>query len=359
MNGMPLYVEVRNRIKAGIESGMIKPDANGVLPNQQAFASEYNVSLTTISKAISELETVGLVVSRRGKGLTLRSPGSNPPENNMIENRMLHVGVGFFDILKDMDNPWIRRCMGGIKKFCDENKMAVHTVSFPQPDAASSIDSFFAGFPFMGIDGILMLSPVSVPSYSYLVERGIPYASLDLLSDEDAVCHIQDNFWGGFKLTDAVLQRRRSVPVFISEDRNTISARNWLNGYRMALGKHGLEYSPGHVCDAVYDLEKAMATIHALLGAGVKVESIVAHDDVIAARLHDVLRAEGIANILIAGSGNFDAQAEKVGITLEWDFETMGYNVVRSLHNMIYGISLSTKKLFYEPTVVERDWLDA
>jgi DNA-binding LacI/PurR family transcriptional regulator len=359
MNGMPLYVEVRNRIKAGIESGTIRPDANGVLPSQQAFAAAYNVSLTTIGKAISELETVGLVVSRRGKGLTLRSPGSSLSEDTTIENRMLHVGVCFFDVLKDMDNPWIRRCMTGIKTFCDENRMAVHTVSFPQPDATSSIDSFFAGFPFMGIDGILLLSPVSVPSISYLVERGIPYAALDLLSDENAVCHIQDNFWGGYKLTDAVLQRRNTVPVLVTEDRNTISARNWLNGYRMALSEHGLGYSADHVCDAVYDVDKAMGAVGDLLAAGVKVGSIIAHDDVIAARLHDALSARGVTDVLIAGSGNFHDQRDKVGITLEWEFETMGYNVTRSLHNMIYGISLSTKKLFYEPAVVTRDWLDA
>lgn len=64
--GGPLYVQLRRRIEAGIDTGALAPDT--ALPPERDLASLTGLSRVTVRKAIADLASRGLVVQRQGSG---------------------------------------------------------------------------------------------------------------------------------------------------------------------------------------------------------------------------------------------------------------------------------------------------
>jgi GntR family transcriptional regulator len=68
----PLYIQLIEEIKESIDLGLYKA-GDKLLPEIQ-MASKYEVSAITVRKAMDELESMGLVEKRRGKGTFIASP---------------------------------------------------------------------------------------------------------------------------------------------------------------------------------------------------------------------------------------------------------------------------------------------
>ena len=69
--GIPLYFQVRQDLAQQIGNGQLAP--GNQLPTEDELIAKYAVSRTTIRKAIQDLEQLGLVEIRRGKGTFVRS----------------------------------------------------------------------------------------------------------------------------------------------------------------------------------------------------------------------------------------------------------------------------------------------
>ncbi len=65
-SGGPLYVQLRKRIAAGIDSGLLPPDT--ALPPEREIAALTELSRVTVRKALAELAEAGSVVQRQGAG---------------------------------------------------------------------------------------------------------------------------------------------------------------------------------------------------------------------------------------------------------------------------------------------------
>ncbi|MDY6065534.1 MAG: GntR family transcriptional regulator [Finegoldia sp.] len=62
----PIYLQIKNRIKAAIISGDLKPDQK--LPSIRFLAKELRISVITTKRAYDELEAEGFINSVQGKG---------------------------------------------------------------------------------------------------------------------------------------------------------------------------------------------------------------------------------------------------------------------------------------------------
>lgn len=65
-NPDPMYLQVMDQIKDAIASGDLKPDE--LLPSIRELALDLGVSIITIKRAYQDLETAGLIRTRRGMG---------------------------------------------------------------------------------------------------------------------------------------------------------------------------------------------------------------------------------------------------------------------------------------------------
>src|ERR1700741_4555500 len=72
MSPSPLYERVESVLAAGIADGSLLPETQ--LPPEEGLVQRFNVSRTTVRKAIQNLIERGLVEVRRGKGTFVTQP---------------------------------------------------------------------------------------------------------------------------------------------------------------------------------------------------------------------------------------------------------------------------------------------
>ncbi len=76
----PPYEQLRRQLSALIVSGALAPDQR--LPPLRQLAADLGLAVGTVARTYRELETAGLVVSRRGGGTRVRTtvPAPDPAE---------------------------------------------------------------------------------------------------------------------------------------------------------------------------------------------------------------------------------------------------------------------------------------
>jgi GntR family transcriptional regulator len=65
-SGVPIYVQLIEQIQHALEVGTLSPGDS--LPSVRELASELSIAPNTIAKAYNELQRMGLIESRAGKG---------------------------------------------------------------------------------------------------------------------------------------------------------------------------------------------------------------------------------------------------------------------------------------------------
>lgn len=65
-SGDPIYLQIKNQVKAEILSGALEPGEK--LPSIRFLAKELRISMITAKRAFDELETEGFIHSVQGKG---------------------------------------------------------------------------------------------------------------------------------------------------------------------------------------------------------------------------------------------------------------------------------------------------
>ena len=84
-SGKPVYLQVVDQIKAAAASGSLQPGE--ALPSIRPLAEELRVNRNTIAKAYAELESIGVIETRQGKGCFLRE--NHSPLKKEIRRKML------------------------------------------------------------------------------------------------------------------------------------------------------------------------------------------------------------------------------------------------------------------------------
>ena len=75
-NGIPIYVQLREQIRAAIGRGFLAPDTQ--LPTMRQVAVALRIDLNTVQRAYAELEREGVLTMVRGRGsFVARAP--SPP----------------------------------------------------------------------------------------------------------------------------------------------------------------------------------------------------------------------------------------------------------------------------------------
>ena len=102
----PIYLQIRERIV-----GRILTDGDGaLLPSVRALAAETRVNPLTVAKAYQELQTLGLVVARKGVGLFAAEGAAGrllaserahflDEEWPRVRSRMAELGLSLEDVL--------------------------------------------------------------------------------------------------------------------------------------------------------------------------------------------------------------------------------------------------------------------
>ena len=66
VNSTPLYLQLKNKIKKEIRTGLLKPGDK--IPSETQMQKEYGMSRVTVRNAMAELEVEGYIIKVQGKG---------------------------------------------------------------------------------------------------------------------------------------------------------------------------------------------------------------------------------------------------------------------------------------------------
>ena len=70
-SAIPLYFQIQQDLASSIASGTLAPGTQ--LPTEEDLVRRYGVSRTTVRKAVQELDRLGLIEIRRGRGTFVRA----------------------------------------------------------------------------------------------------------------------------------------------------------------------------------------------------------------------------------------------------------------------------------------------
>src|SRR5215469_1564507 len=70
-SAIPLYFQIEQELASLIASGALAPGSQ--LPSEEELVQSYGVSRTTVRKAVQELDRLGLIEIRRGRGTFVRA----------------------------------------------------------------------------------------------------------------------------------------------------------------------------------------------------------------------------------------------------------------------------------------------
>jgi len=137
---MTKYIEIMNIIADKIKEGKYK--AGSVLPTEKELRRKYRVSITTIKKAMGQLQEKGYINRRQGSGTYVRE-NINPYSTN-IKN------IGIIINLNERNSeeafllhPSLSRLLGGVKKALSEYNANITIAAYHQnnPEPWSEIQN--------------------------------------------------------------------------------------------------------------------------------------------------------------------------------------------------------------------------
>jgi len=109
-DGIPIYVQIVNQIKYLVASGRLEPEEQ--LPPVRKLAERLVVNPNTVARAYRELESAGVIATRRGAGAFVSdsvSPLARREKNKILNERIdvllteaRHMDVDFDTLIKMM-----------------------------------------------------------------------------------------------------------------------------------------------------------------------------------------------------------------------------------------------------------------
>jgi non-canonical purine NTP pyrophosphatase (RdgB/HAM1 family) len=160
-NSIPLYLQVKNKIKQEIRSGILK--AGDKLDSEAEMQKEYGMSRVTVRNAMAELEREGYIIKVQGKGSfvaqsdMLRLPvgvtsftGDAKMQGADLKSKILKVGLEpvktemdkeFFGI-NDGENILIvkrLRCVNNVPLLIEENHLSAELEGLMNEDLTGSL----------------------------------------------------------------------------------------------------------------------------------------------------------------------------------------------------------------------------
>ncbi|WP_139993456.1 GntR family transcriptional regulator [Paenibacillus paridis] len=239
----PLYQQIANELRAKIMQGKLKP--NDPVPNQIELSKLYKISEITSRRALTELVQEGLIYRVRGKGTFVKERSLSgddahaAPSIQRIYFIYYNVDISFFK------HKFYSDLLVGLQEECDTNGIEFFTYKLGPdlrlPDDANA--------------GYVLITPAEVPLetlrawkqeqrkivtvHFYYPHLNIPYV-------------IIDNLTGGYLATEHLLSlgHRRIGIILTAYSQSNLNQEFSLRleGYRLALSQHGVEFDPSLVC---------------------------------------------------------------------------------------------------------------
>lgn len=245
-DGLPLYIQVREDLREQIRSGAL-PLGRG-LPLERDMAQQYGVSKITISHALRDLAKEGLItrIKRKGTFVSLRPPAA------VVARRTKAIAF----IVPDIEDVFITEIYRGVAAAARERGYKVFILSSDRDleKEAENIQAMRFGahdgaiiFPNWGRANAEQIFELKKSKFPFtLVNRHFRDIQTDYV--------VADNRGGGREAVEHLIRlghRRIGCIGWIE----STAVEDRLEGYRLALGRHGIPYDERLVTSILEDMK--------------------------------------------------------------------------------------------------------
>lgn len=242
-SSVPLYRQIVNGLKEKISSGQLKEGDR--LDPHQVLAEQFNVSLTTVKKAIAELVNEDLIYVRPAKG-TFIAPGKKQPKS------IKHKTIGL--VLSDLMDPFFSMIATSV-----EEKAVINGYSLFLSNTSEKTkkeEQLIHQFYHMHVDGLIIASmmhdhrgPVPI---RMLKEKVFPFVMVSYIEDEDIPYVGTDHELGAYLGTNHLVKLGYKRIGYINAEKNNPLGQLRGSGYRRALQEAGMEIHE----DRIFELKQ-------------------------------------------------------------------------------------------------------
>lgn len=223
------------RLRERIRNEILGGEMRGKFPGERELARRYQVNAKTVSKALSDLMSEGLLVREVGRGTYVREDLSNVHPGRKSRNYRWIVGNG-----------------GGMTSQADvfamaeeEAVQAGHRLSIERVDATGNApvgNGWLAPSALKGIDGVVVFNSLASPEFvADLSRRRIPVVMADAVSPSFKSNTVRPDYArGAFELTEYLADAgHERILLAVSENGHSFGS-DAERGWRAALDRRGL-----------------------------------------------------------------------------------------------------------------------
>ncbi|MEQ8211023.1 MAG: GntR family transcriptional regulator [Lacipirellulaceae bacterium] len=256
----PRYRRIFELLRSQIWQGVYPPGQK--LPTEAELMQHFEVSRTTVSRAMRDLEQMGLVDRCRGSGTYVKHRDGNSPVTRLS---FLVPWVDSDDRLPYVEGLIYQR----IARLAGEAgiSIALHCFDSSCHDLRTGMLNAAQKVIDDGVNGVLYY-PAELPSDKMRINREIvdqlTQAGIEVvLVDRDITTYPErsefirvgfDNRRGGMLLTDHMINQGAKRIAFLGIPEDSTAVNDRLRGFYEAHYQHGLEVDPQLVC-AVHEVD--------------------------------------------------------------------------------------------------------
>lgn len=255
--------------------------------NLKQLASELNLSVSTVSKALRDSYEIGQATKDKVVALArLRNYQPNPFASGLRRNRSKTVAV----VLPEVANNFFSLAINGIESVAQERDY--HVLIYLTHEDFEREKNIIKHLQGGRVDGVLMSISLDSNSNDHLVEisqKGIPVVFFDRICHEIETAKVTtDDFVSGLNATEHLISRGCRDIAFLSLSDNLSIDNKRKQGYLEALNKHDIRPNPKRILQCGNDDKKNYQLIRNLLRSKDRPDGIFASVEKLAITTYEV-----------------------------------------------------------------------
>jgi len=344
----PLYEQLKNTLRRQILEAELQPGA--LMPSERELCEQYEVSSTTVRRALQELVREGLVHRRAGLG-TFVSP--------KIRRRILLIVVGFEKPAWRERSYFFSDLIAGIAAATWESG-AIFSVVHVDDNVESLVSSMIEE---MACDGFLLRLEGDLEDEYLLplLETGFPYVVIKRYAPHRPInCVVVDDEQVAIAATNHLIELGHTRIGLISTQ-NVVHGRDRYHGYLKALESRNLDTDPSLVCLAKdYYEEYGFEAAAKLLALRDRPTAIFAASDLLAVGAYSAIEDAGLRipeDVAVVGCADIPAAASLSPplTTVRIPYYDLGLESTKLLLDLLCNRAQSPKKIAVEHELVVRE----
>ncbi len=351
-NPLALYEQIENDIKSKINKGELK--IGDQIRSQSQLSKEYNVSLITVKKALSNLINEGILFSRVGKGTYIARKAKAVDISK-------HKSIGL--VLRDLRHPFFSMIVHSV-----EEKAYQVGYNILLSNSSGRIDkeeSQISHFEDIGVSGLVIASMSllyrATDNIIKLHKGNFPYVMVSYMEDPDIYYVGTDNEKGAFMATEHLIKLGYERIGYVNGGEGNLLGLLRKKGYEKALKKYQKEMNSKLIFNlsltedrfkSGYKLSKEF------LNLNIKPDALFFYTDLAALGFQQGVTDLGLKvpdDVAIVGFDNIDLSkyASAPLTTIEQNANKIGELAVESVIKRIEGKETSVRTIL-EPKIIIR-----